>query len=109
MSKVKELATAIDELHRCGEALIDVAETLKKLFSGSDNDQSKQDEPTRVLAQPVPSFSLENVRAALLQKTRAGFKDAVKELLRAHGAERLPDIDPSEYSAIMSEAEGIGQ
>ena len=29
MSKMKELSMAIDELRRCGEALIDVADSLK--------------------------------------------------------------------------------
>lgn len=109
MSRVKELAMAIDELHRCGETLIDVAEALKALFTENDNDQPKQDEHAEVSAQPAQHFSLEDVRSVLLQKTRAGFKDAVKELLRTHGAERLPDIDPAEYSVIMTEAEAIGQ
>ena len=109
MGKVKELSMAIDEIRRCGEALVDAADTLKDLFSGSDSDQPKQEEAAEAQTPPEPSFSLEDVRAALLQKTRAGFKDAVKELLRAHGAERLPDIDPAQYSAIMTEAEAIGQ
>lgn len=109
MSRVKELAMTIDELHRCGETLIDVAEALKALFSENDSDQTKQEDTAEAQAQPAQQFSLEDVRSVLLQKTRAGFKAAVKELLRAHGAERLPDIDPAEYSVIMTEAEAIGQ
>lgn len=109
MGKVKELAMAIDELHRCGEALIEVADALKGLFSGCDSDQPKQKEAAEAPTLDVQRFSLEDVRAALLQKTRAGYKDAVKELLRAHGAERLPDIDPAQYSNIMAETEEIGQ
>ena len=33
MSKMKELSMAIEELRRCGEALIDVADSLKATFS----------------------------------------------------------------------------
>ena len=33
MSKMKELSMAIEELRRCGEALIDVADSLKTTFS----------------------------------------------------------------------------
>lgn len=109
MSRVKELAMTIDELHRCGDALIEVADALKDLFSGCDSDQPKQEETIETPARPEQHFTLEDVRAVLLQKTRAGFKDAVKELLRAHGAERLPDINPDVYSTLMAEAEAIGQ
>ena len=52
MGKVEELAMTIDELHRCGEALIEVADALKDLFSGGDNDQPKQDETIETPAQP---------------------------------------------------------
>jgi hypothetical protein len=36
---------AIDELHRCGEALIDVAETLKELFDSTDEASAPAPEP----------------------------------------------------------------
>ena len=44
----------------------------------------------------------------LKAKTDKGYRDKVKSLLKAHGAERLPDIDPKEYPAMMKEAEEIG-
>ena len=106
MSRMSELDAAITELRKAGEAIINAADAIRDAFSGEYEQVSA---PQETEQRDVRNYSLEDVRAALLQKTRAGFKDAVKELLRAHGAERLPDIDPSEYSAIMSEAEDIGQ
>ena len=106
MSRMSELDAVITELRKAGEAVVRAADAIREAFSGAE-DQPTASQETEQYA--VKTYSLEDVRAALLQKTRAGFKDAVKELLHAHGAERLPDIDPSEYSAIMSEAEGIGQ
>jgi len=106
MSRMSELDAAITELRKAGEAIINAADAIREAFSGEDEQVSAPQETEQRAAR---NYSLEDVRAALLQKTRAGFKDAVKELLRSHGAERLPDIDPSEYSAIMSEAEDIGQ
>ena len=41
-----------------------------------------------------------------MAKNRAGFKEEVKALLHRHGADRLPDIDSSEYAALVVEAEG---
>ena len=44
----------------------------------------------------------------LLLRSEKLYKTEVKALLKAHGAERLPDIDPKEYPAMMKEAEEIG-
>ena len=102
MSKMSELDTAITELRRCGEALIDVADTLRGLFSG-EADETATDVPPDARV-----YTLEEVRAVLMAKNRAGFKDEVKALLHSHGADRLPDIDPSEYAALVAEAEELG-
>ena len=53
-------------------------------------------------------FTIEEVRAALLEKRKAGYRDEVKALLVRHGAEKLTDIDPAEYEPLMAEAEVIG-
>ena len=37
-----------------------------------------------------------------------GFTAQVKELLRKHGAATLSGIDPSEYTALIKDAEGLG-
>ena len=101
MSKMSELDTAITELHRCGEALIDVAGTLRGLFSG-ETDETVKDEQLN-----TPVYTLEDVRAILMSKNRAGFKEEVKALLLKHGADRLPDIAPSEFAALIAEAEAL--
>lgn len=54
------------------------------------------------------AYTIEEVRALLLKKRRDGFRDEIKALLSTHGAERLTDIDPGEYAAMMQEAEAIG-
>ena len=50
-------------------------------------------------------LSLEQVRAALAEKSRAGHTAEVKALLIKHGADKLSDIDPAEYPALLAEAE----
>lgn len=52
-------------------------------------------------------ITLEQVRAVLAEKSRAGFTDKVRSLLEAHGAAKLSDIDPTEYPALLAEAEGL--
>lgn len=102
MSKMSELDTAITELHRCGEALIHVAGSLRELFNSNAEEAASQAKAD------VHTYTLEDVRAILLAKNRAGFREEVKALLLKHGADRLLDIDPSEFAALIAEAEELG-
>ena len=99
---MSELDTAITELHRCGEALIHVAGALRGLLSSHTEDTAPQTQAA------THKYTLEDVRAILLAKNRAGFREEVKALLLKHGADRLPDIDPSEFAALIAEAEELG-
>ena len=76
---------------------------IRELLSSSDAEYTAEASPEK------KPFTLEDVRAALLEKRKAGFKDEIKALLIRHGADRLTEIDPSEYDAMMEEAEGIGK
>ena len=50
-------------------------------------------------------LTLEEVRAVLAEKSRSGHTDEVRELLAKHGADKLSEIDPAEYPALLAEAE----
>lgn len=50
-------------------------------------------------------LTLEEVRAVLAEKSRAGHTAEVKELLNKHGADKLSEIDPAEYPALLADAE----
>ena len=105
MSKMSELSLVVIELKRCGEALIGISESLVDFFSGSHNteapDQRKAEAPT---SEEKP-IALETVRAVLAEKSRAGHTAKVRELLEKHGAGKLSEINPSEYPALLTEAE----
>ena len=60
---------------------------------------------------PVPAkvYTYEEARAILAEKSRTGFRAEVKALLSAHGVRQLSDVtDPAQLSAIVAEAEVIG-
>ena len=100
MSKMKELSMAIEELRRCGEALIEVAGSLKDMFSGDAAEEtSKAEAPA---PKPVP---LEKVRAVLAEKSVQGKRKEVQALIIKYGAERLSDIAPERYVSLLAEAE----
>ena len=50
-------------------------------------------------------LTLEEVRAVLAEKSRSGHTEEVRELLNKHGANKLSEIDPAEYPALLAEAE----
>lgn len=100
MSKMSELSAVLDTLIECGNKLTETAEKLRTLYSAEE--PPKEEIQT---AKQQKEVSLEEVRAVLAGKSRAGKTAAVKELLHKHGADKLSDIDPSEYTALLNEAE----
>lgn len=111
MSKMSELAAVLDELVDCGKNLIAAAEKLREVFSSSGDDNTESaaapaPAPEKPTHEALPKdVTLEEVRAALAEKSRSGKTVAVKELLAKHGANRLSDVDPAEYAALLAEAE----
>lgn len=106
MSKMSELSLAIEELHRCGDALIGVAETLAQLFSESDEANPKKEASTA--APENKAITLEEVRAVLADKSRAGFTADIRDLLKKYGADKLSEIDPAHYTALLADATRVG-
>ncbi len=112
MGRMGELADAVSELRRCGEMLVSVSETLAGLFSSEAAEKpKKREEKTKngkKAGQPEKkekSLTLEEVRTVLAEKSRSGHTEEVRALLNKHGADKLSEIDPAEYPALLAEAE----
>ena len=117
MAKMNELDAALKALSEYSAGIQETVREIRALMSGDDavdqpdavkpapkehpNETAKPDAPAKV-------YTLQEVRTALKAKMDQGYRTEVKALLTAHGAERLPDIDPKEYPAMMKEAEEIG-
>ncbi len=56
---------------------------------------------------PESEVSLEKVRGVMAEKSRAGFTAEVRDIIKRHGAERLSEIDPKEFPAMLAEAEEL--
>ena len=108
MGKMSELNLLVSELKHCGEALIGISESLSDMFAGNDSNkrvETAKDEPAVPETKPI---SLEEVRSVLAEKSRAGFTAEVRILLEKHGAEKLSEIDPSQYPSLIEEAGVLG-
>ena len=108
MSKIKLLLDVIEDIRSLGNSLQILADEL----AGNDSNEEPQVEVTETVKVEQPAeaktISFEEVRAALANKARAGFTTEVKALIEKHGAAKLSDIDPSEYEAVLAEAEVFG-
>ncbi|QHQ62673.1 DNA ligase [Anaerocolumna sedimenticola] len=114
MSRMNELSAELDELKRCGEILIGISDTLRELFSTDVEEKSTskpKNQKAAIKEPPEPakkSISLTDVRAVLAEKSRNGYTADVKALLIKYGADKLSDINPADYEALLVDAEVFG-
>lgn len=103
MGKVKELSAFVDEIRKCGETLVDIADGLADMFS-----TNKEEESIKQSVAEEKTLTCEDVRAVLAEKSRKGYTADVKVLLIKYGANKLSDIDPAKYKELLSEVEVLG-
>lgn len=99
MSKLADMAMAIQELHDAAAAIDDVANWLTRQFSSPT--------PAEPKPKPKPAPTLEQVRAVLAEKSRVGHTAAIRELLQKYGASKLSLVDPQHYEALLKDVEGL--
>lgn len=98
MGKMNELSQLVNELNQCGKTLISISESLASMFSTQEE----------VPPEKPKAITLEEVRAVLAEKSRAGHTAKVRELLEKYGATKLSEIEPSQYPSLLEEAEVLG-
>ena len=106
MSKMAEMAQTIEELKSAAASINAAADWLYQQFSGDDDEAQATEAPTK--NEPKHELKLEDVRAVLAEKSRAGHTTEVRSLLQKYGAEKLSAVDPANYEALMKDAEVIG-
>lgn len=106
MSKMAEMAQTIDELRTAAASINAAADWLYQQFSGDDDEAKVTEAPAK--KKPKLELKLEDVRAVLAEKSRAGHTAEVRALLKKYGAAKLSEINPANYEALMKDAEVIG-
>ena len=121
MGKVKLLLDVIGDLRSLADSLQAVADAVAdngaaeltttkesekagKTGKGAAKNTAKKDVKPAAKQEEKP-LTLEEVRAVLAEKSRSGHTEEVRELLAKHGADKLSEIDPSEYPALLADAE----
>ena len=94
MEKQKLLLAAIEDVKNA----VDNLEIVIK----AEDKPIKQDKPTEKKA-----ITLEHVRAILTDKSKAGFSNEIKSLIKDCGADKLTDVDPKHYQMLLDKVEAM--
>jgi hypothetical protein len=105
VSKMNDMAQTIEELRTAAAAITDAANWLAQQFSGEDSNQQQSSETAAIREESKPVLTLEQVRAVLADKSRAGHTAAIRDLLQKYGASKLSQVDPKNYEALLRDAE----
>lgn len=101
MSKFEIIIKADDEL----------LAALNKLIAALEGKQVQPETTTVHSETPAAPeekpVTLQQVRELLADKSQAGKQAEVKALITKYGAAKLTDIDPSQYSNLLKDAEGL--
>ena len=122
MSQMSEMAQTIEDLRIAAATIKEAADWLAQQFSAPAEEQPAEDAPAEdstaedLPAQDLPveepqveaptEIKLEQIRAVLADKSRAGHTAAIRELLKKYDATKLSQVDPKHYAAILKETEG---
>ena len=97
MSKLGDMAASIAELRSAAAAINGVADWLTEAFSAK--------EPAEEAPTTERMLTLEEVRAGLAEKSRKGYTAEIRSLLLKYGADKLSQLDPANYRALLADAE----
>lgn len=94
MSRIKLLKDVADDMSALAESIALLAKAI-----ASDKEESEG---------PVSQLTLSDVRDVLAKKSQAGLTKGIKALIQKYGAERLSDVKPEDYEALLKDVEGLG-
>ena len=101
MDQKSLMLDAAEKLAALSETLKALADSVQAEANGTDSQPEKAKAPEK----KPPAITLEKVRGILADKSRAGHTAEVRAIIQKHGADRLSEVDPDQYAAIIQEAE----
>lgn len=100
MGKMSELSLLLDEYREANRRASELADEICAMLSGNES-------PAHTEIEERKPLTLEKVRAVLADKSKDGFTDQIRDLLKKYGSDRLSGIDPTNYQALLADAEEL--
>ena len=104
-------------INKIAEDLRILADDLEKMMAVGKEEEAvkpeekempKEADKPKETTETKPAHTLEEVRAALAEKSKAGFTAQVRETIIRFGGNKLSDVPESNYDALYEEAKKIG-
>lgn len=116
MNKVTELLDAVAQVITCVRNLADSLQVVADVLTDMKSVEVIEAQPVAQILEKAAKpkkekakvYTLEDVRGVLAEKSQNGLTSEVKGLIAKFGGSKLSDIDPSNYEAIIKEAEVLG-
>jgi len=106
LSKTSLIINMAENLRSLADSVQAIAETIASNES-AEVVQLAATTPAKEAESVAKKITLEEVRAALGEKSQQGFTAGVRALLEKYGAPKLSQIDPANYAALLADAEGL--
>lgn len=106
MENVKLQAELAEKLRKVAEDICSLADSIQAMRAEVPGSQleEKPEALSESETKTEPEIPLEKVRGILAEKSRAGKTAEVRAIIKKFGADRLSDIDPKDYAAVLKEA-----
>ena len=102
------LADDLEKMMAVGKEEAEKPNEVKETVKAEKPEETKEAEKVEKPKETKPVHNLEEVRAALAEKSKAGFTAEVRETIIRFGGNKLSDVPPSKYDALFEAAKGIG-
>ncbi len=106
MSNTQLLLDLVRDLRSLADSVQAVAEAM----DGNEPAETAMPETSVPVKEPESTakpVTLEQVRTVLADKSQQGFTAEVRTLLEKYGATKLSQIDPANYSPLLTDAEQL--
>lgn len=101
---IKNVRALADSLQGFADALTEI----KGIETSKEPVAQISEKETKPKKEKAKTYTLEDVRRILGEKSVVGYRAEVQELVFRYNAKRLSEIDPKYYAEIIKEVEAIG-
>lgn len=105
MSRIKLLLDVVSDMRSLADSIQAVCDAMASDETTDEPQEEPQKKTAKTKTEKAPEVTLEQVRGVLADKSRSGHTAEVRAIIQKYGADRLSDIDPKQYPAVLKEAE----
>ncbi len=106
MDKAKLLLELAQKLLKVAEDIRSLADSVQAVCTVvTDSLSGEAKEVPKLPEKEQSTISLEKVRGVLADKSRSGHTAEVRAIIKKYSADRLSELDPKDYAAVLKEAE----